>query len=248
MSDPQQPQNWQWQQGGGQPQPGGQWQQPGGPWQQQPGGQWPPQPGAQPPGYQVPPPFLGYDQPAPRRKRRLLPWIIVAAVIFVGAGVALAVHAFTSPKGSISLPSTLLGLHKATSSSADRLANDLVRAESKNSHGRLSGIKAGVYGAPQAEWVAVAGGGICGTCTAKSASALESSLRSSGYSNVASFPAGPNGGALACGEKAAGSTTLLHCTWVDGKTAGDTLLAGGAALDPVDAAAKTNEIRAAVER
>jgi hypothetical protein len=286
MSDPQQPQNWQWPQTGGQPSgqspPGGQWPQtggqpggqppPGGQWPQTggqpggqppPGGQWPqtggqPQPGAQPwpgaqppPGYQAPPgfPAPGYGQPVPRPRRRLLPWIIVAAVIVVGAGGYFTFHAISStPKGSITLPRTLLSLPRATSGGASHLAGVLSREETSNSHGKLSGVKAGVYGSPTGAWLAVAGGGICGTCYAKSPSALKSGLVSSGYSNVRAFPSGPKGGALACGEKTAGSNTLLHCTWVDSKTAGDVLYAGGSASGLTDAATKTNQVRAAIER
>ena len=59
MGDPQQPQNWQWPQGGGQP--GGQWPQTGG--QPQPGGQWQ-QPGFQPqPGAEWQQPGAQWQQP-----------------------------------------------------------------------------------------------------------------------------------------------------------------------------------------
>ncbi len=173
----------------------------------------------------------------------------MAAVIVVGAGGYFALHAISSSaKGSITLPHTVLSLPRATGGGANHLASVLSKGEAKNSHGRLSGIKAGVYGTPTGAWLAVAGGGICGTCYAKSPSALESSLISSGYSNVSAYPAGPKGGALACGEKSAGSNTLLHCTWVDSKTAGDVLYAGGEASGVADAAAKTNQVRAAVEQ
>ena len=173
----------------------------------------------------------------------------MAAVIVVAAGGYFAVHAITSKaKGSITLPHTLLNLPKATSGGASHLASVLSRSEKTNSHGRLSGVKAGVYGTPTGAWLAVAGGGICGTCYAKSPSALESSLVSAGYSNVSAYPAGPKGGALVCGEKSAGGSTLLHCTWVDSKTAGDVLYAGGEASGLPDAAAKANQVRAAVER
>jgi hypothetical protein len=260
MSDPQQPQNFQWPQQGGQPQPGGQaW--PGA--QPQPGGQaWPgaqPQPGGQPwaggqPGAQpwqaqpqtgFPP---GYGQPVRRPRRWLAPVIVVVALIAAGIGGFVAFHnASSKSKGTITLPGTLLNLPRNTSTSAAGLARVLSKGESTNSHGRLKNVKAGVYGSPNAAWLAIAGGGICGTCFAKSPSALETGLTNSGYSNVRSYPAGPKGGSLACGEKTANTTTLLHCAWVDKSTAGDVLFAGGAASNLADAAAKTNQVRAAIE-
>jgi len=41
--------------------------------------------------------------------------------------------------------------------------------------------------------------------------------------------------------------TLIRCTWVDDTTAGDVLYANGAATGLADAAAKTNQARAAVD-
>jgi len=107
---------------------------------------------------------------------------------------------------------------------------------------------AGIYGSPTGAWLAIAAGGICGTCYAKSTSVVERGLVRSGYSNVRAFPAGSKGGSLACGSKLTGTgTLLLHCTWVDKMTAGDVLYAGGSASGLAAAAAKTNQVRAVVE-
>jgi hypothetical protein len=241
MSDPQQPQNWQWP--GGQPQPGGQ-QWPGA--QPQPGGQqWP---GAQP-GQPWPqqPGLPGYGQPVRKPRRWLVPVIIVALIAAGIGGYAAFQSASHTSKGKITLPATLLNLKRNTSTGAAGLARVLKRDESTSSHGRLRNVQAGVYGSPTAAWLAIAGGGICGTCFAKSVSAIETALTNSGYTNVKSYPAGPKGGSLACGQKAANNTTLLHCAWIDNSAAGDVLFAGGAASSLADAAAKTNQVRAAVE-
>src|SRR5262252_4341645 len=154
MSDPQQPQDWQW------PQPGGQ------PWQgaqPQPGGQpWPAQPQT---GFPAP----GYGPPVRRPRRWLVHKIIVVALIAAGIGGLVAFsNASKSSKGKITLPATLLNLHKNTSTGATHLAGALMRGEATSSHGRLKDVKAGVYGSPTAAWLAVAAGGICGTCFAKS--------------------------------------------------------------------------------
>ena len=270
MSDPQQPQDWQQPQGGQQqPQDWQQqqawqqqpqdWQQQQG-WQQQPQGWQQPQGGQQqpqgwqqqPPGAQTPP---GYWTPPPARSRpRFLPWIIVAVVIALAGGGFAAFRSFSSPspKGSIVLPGSLLNLSRNTSGGANQLSSRLVKAETTSSHGKLTDVKAAVYGSPTAAWFAIAGGGICGNCFAKSPSALKNGLLNAltigGYTGNRLCPAGPKGGALACGTKSAGTVTLLHCIWADSKTAGDIIYAGGEASSLGDAAAKSNQVRAAVER
>jgi hypothetical protein len=68
------------------------------------------------------------------------------------------------------------------------------------------------------------------------------------YADATSYPAGPKGGVLACGSRALQGSTLIRCTWVDGGTAGDVLFSAGAVSSLADAAAKTNQVRAATER
>jgi len=170
-------------------------------------------------------------------------------VIAAAVGGYFAQHQISpAPKGSITLPRTLLSLPRATSAGANRVASNLKNDEATSSRGRLSNVKAGIYGSPTGAWFAVAAGGICGNCYAKSPSVVKKGLVNSGYSNVRAFPAGSKGGSLACGSKLTGAATLLlHCTWVDKMTAGDVLYAGGSASGLAGAAAKTNQVRAAVE-
>jgi len=169
-------------------------------------------------------------------------------VIAAAVGGYFAQHQTSStPKGSITLPRTLLSLPRATSAAADRLARNLRNSEATHSHGRLWNIMAGIYGSPTGAWLAIAAGGICGTCYAKSTSVVERGLVRSGYSGVRAFPAGSKGGSLACGSRQIRSGTLLHCIWVDKMTAGDVLFAPGSASGLAEAAAKTNQVRAAVE-
>jgi hypothetical protein len=181
----------------------------------------------------------------PRRRRLVLVTVVTAVVIVAGliAGIAL----INQPKGSLSLPKQLLGLAKVTSASAGRVASRLRTQEQAGARGKLSGVVAGVYGSPTVGWLAVSGGGICGTCSAKSAAALRSNLAAHGYPDAATFPAGPKGGVLACGSQASQGSTLIRCTWVDGGTAGDVLFSAGAASDLADGAAKTNQVRTAIE-
>src|SRR5262249_33039472 len=122
MSDPQQPQNWQWPQQGGQPQPGGQpWPgaqpqprgQPGPGAQPQQGGWTGGQPGAQPwpahPAY--PPGTPGYGPPVRKPRRWLAPVIIVVALVAAAIGGLVAFNSAShTSKGKITLPGTLLNL------------------------------------------------------------------------------------------------------------------------------------------
>jgi len=171
---------------------------------------------------------------------------VVAAVVIVAgliAGRALAGH----PRGSLALPSRLLGLPKATSAGARQFAGKLRTQEQAGASGKLIGVVAGVYGSPAGAWLAISGGGICGTCWAKSAATVRGNLTAHGYADAASFPAGPKGGVLACGSRASQGSAVIRCTWVDGRTAGDVLFSAGAASGLADAAAKTNQARTATE-
>jgi hypothetical protein len=221
-------------------------------WQQaQPYGQPPqqyPQPAVQFPQPRAQFPPAGYVPAAkPKGRRRAL--IVAAIVVVVAVAGIVAGNALSAkPKGSVALPGTLLGLPKASTASATHIANTL-RAKEKAGYGRkLAGVVAGVYGRNTGPWFAISGGGICGTCSPKSVSVIRNHLVASGYADAASFPAGPKGGDLACGSATSQGGTLIRCTWVDDTTAGDVLYANGAATGLADAAARTNQARAAVER
>jgi len=167
--------------------------------------------------------------------------------VVIVAGLVAATAFAGKPKGSLALPNKLLGLPKATGAGARQLADRFRTQEQAGASRKLTAIVAGVYGSPAGAWLAITGGGLCGTCSAKSAAAVRSNLAAHGYADAASFPAGPKGGALACGSRASQVSTVIRCTWVDGRTAGDVLFAGGAASGLADAAAKTNQARTATE-
>ena len=153
------------------------------------------------------------------------------------------------PKGSVALPGTLLGPAEGQHARAPGTSRPRCGRRRRPAYGsKLAGVVAGVYGRNTGPWFAISGGGICGTCSPKSASVITNHLVADGYADAASFPAGPKGGDLACGSAASQSGTLIRCTWVDDTTAGDVLYANGSASGLADAAAKTNQARAAVER
>ena len=217
--------------------------------QQSPISDWQPAPpGDQAPLPGTPFPPAGYGPaPAgmPRRRKLLLAAVVVAVVIVAGLIAGIAVGG--KPKGSVALPHTLLGLPKATTAGARQLAATFRAQEQAGAKGRLIGVVAGIYGDPAGAWLVIAGGGICGTCWAKSAAVVRSNLAAHGYAGAALYPAGPNGGVLACGSRASQDGTLIRCTWVDSRTAGDVLFSAGVASGLADAAAKTNQVRRATE-
>ncbi len=180
-------------------------------------------------------------------RRRKWRWLVAGIVVVLAVAGIVVQHVAATPKGKVTLPGTLLGLPKATSAGARQLAADLVRDEKKSAGDKLSGIMAGVYGSPTSAWFAIAGGGICGTCSAKSPVVLKNSLITQGFAQVATFPAGPKGGVLVCGSKPDQGGTLIRCSWVDDTTAGDVIYAGGSASGVADAAAKTIRARAVIE-
>ncbi|HEX9064499.1 MAG TPA: hypothetical protein VF843_05290 [Streptosporangiaceae bacterium] len=200
-------------------------------------------PGQAQPGYGPAPvqPGFGGPPPQPRRRRALI--IVGAVAVLVVVGIIGGLVAASHPKGGVSLPGKLLGLSKATSADARRLATTLKSEESSGGKGRLKNVQAAVYGSPSGTGIAVSGGGICGTCEAKSPAVVRGNLTSSGYAGATSFPGGSKGGTVACGTKGG----LIRCTWVDKGTAGDILFAGSSASGLADAAAKTNQIRTVIE-
>jgi hypothetical protein len=195
----------------------------------------------------TPGPFPAAGVPAPRKSRRRLLLITASVAALVVAVIVAGLVIASHPKGKLVLPATLLGLPKVTSAGARHLASELKAAEESGTGGKVADVQVGVYGSPTSAWFAVTGGGICGTCSAKSASIQRHDLAAAGYPDAALFPAGPKGGVLTCGSRASQGSTVFRCSWVDGQTAGNLLFAGGSATSLGDAAAKTNQVRAATE-
>ena len=216
-------------------------------WPQAQAGSQYPQPGSQYPQPGTPFPPAGYPPAGKPRSRRRKVIVAVIVIVVAIAGIVAGYTLSAKPKGSVSLPGTLLTLPKASTPSARHIAATL-RAKEKAGYGsKVSDVVAGVYGRNTGPWFAISGGGICGTCAPKSASVIRNHLAAIGYTDAAIFPAGPKGGDLACGSATSSAGRLIRCTWVDDMTAGDVLYANGAASGLADAAAKTNQARAAVE-
>ena len=189
----------------------------------------------------------GTGPPPARSRRRKVIVIAAAAVVLIGGGIGLGV-ALSSGSGP-SFPSTLLGLARDTSPDAQQLAGQVT-----SSVGLFQGIivhpGTAVYdNANQGvviltgQWsdAAKAAGLISNTPT----QAIDG-LKSQGVTDATLFPAGPLGGSLACGDKTLGGQPIIICLWTDGKIFGVTFYVGSAS-SLSDAAAKTIQVRSAVE-
>lgn len=188
------------------------------------------------------PPGSGVPAPDPALWRRFRVGMIAGLVIAVLAvlGFVLQHVAATSPKGSLTLPGTLLGLSKNTSPPAVAVDRAFLSQVVSGAQGKLLHPVVGAYGSPPGTRFVVAGGGTCGTCTPKSAALLR--LYSTLLPGARLFPSGRNGGILVCAQ-----SSLIFCWWSDDMTGGLVAYYGGSASSLTDAAAKTNQIRAAVE-
>ena len=148
-------------------------------------------------------------------------------------------------KGSVTLPGTLLGVRENTSPAARAVDRTFVRGAVAGAQGKVLHPVAGFYGSLSGAGFEVAGGGACGTCVPRSAATVLRFYRRQ-YPGARLFPPGPNGGNLVCAPVPALGSAVFACYWY-GKTAVTVGYAGGSASGLADAAAKTNQIRAAVE-
>jgi len=197
------------------------------------------------------PPGSGVPAPAPALWRRGRVRVIagIVAVLLAVLGFVLQ-HAASSAggaaRGSVTLPGTLLGVRQNTSPAAravDRaLARGLVAAAGQ---GHFLHEVVGVYGSLSGAGFFVEGDAGCGNCPPESAAAALRRLRMDNP-DARLFPPGPNGGTLVCAPRPA-QTAVFACWWYDDKTSGLAYYWSGSASGVADAAAKTNQIRAAIE-
>jgi hypothetical protein len=183
---------------------------------------------------------------APWRRGRVRLIAAIVIVVLVVLGFVLQHVTATSPKGSIALPGTLLGVSENTSPAAQAAGRTFAQETAAGTNkGVVLHVVARVYGSLSGSWFAVAGGGSCGSCAPVSAAAELRHVRQT-VPGARLFPPGPNGGNLVCAP-VPGQNAVFGCWWGDDKTAGAVAYAGGSASGLADAAAKTRQIRAAVE-
>lgn len=179
----------------------------------------------------------------------LVAGIAGALTILLGAGAPAHGHtANPAIRGQVILPRTLLGTGQVTGREAQVNDRDI---EAQVKAGAGTGLVAGIYGQVTGRGFIALGFGICGDCTPwpahRALLAIERTMGAAASARV--FPPGHNGGALVCGWQRTGPPApATHCYWFDWRTIGQTIYYGGFASSLADAAAKTNQIRTAVER
>jgi len=186
-----------------------------------------------------------------RRSHSRTRWLvsaIVAVLVLVGsAGIWRLATAHRV--GNIVLPGTLLGLSRYTGPGALALEHKIENAVQTGSGGILAAPVAAVYGDPHGPGFAVVAGAPCtgGTCVIDTAGQFVQALRANGYADARSFPPGPGGDILACHSQAFESPRFISCVWIDQVSGGQVVFGGGYTSGLADAAAKTRQIRAAIE-
>jgi hypothetical protein len=181
------------------------------------------------------------------RTRWLVIAIVAVLVLLGGAGIWRLATAHRA--GNIVLPGTLLGLSRYTGPGARALEHKIENAGQTGSGGILAAPVAAVYGDPDGPGFAVVAGAPCtgGTCVIGTAGQFVQALRADGYADARSFPPGPGGDILACHSQPFESPRFISCVWIDQVSGGEVVFGGGSASGLADAAAKTRQIRAAIE-
>jgi hypothetical protein len=207
--------------------------------------------------------------PAPRRRSRKRGAITlsVVAVVAIGAGACRSssppTAAPTPPTAaprpptaatSLHFPAQLLGLSKNTSSVAQaaiRVFTSALAAGRNN----VRPPQAAVYGGVSGPAIVVFGARFYGAA-AQAAQSVPAAFDmgfaaglagSTGSTDQRSFPAGPHGGALYCGDGTLNGVTGIACGWIEKVREGFVLYLRGSASSLSDAASKTNQVRAAIE-
>jgi hypothetical protein len=188
-------------------------------------------------------------QPIQRPHSRIW-WIaggIAAVLVLAGTGIwyVTTTHGAAKPV----LPRVLLGLSKYTGPGSQAYANRIENQVRANTDGLLDAPVAAFYGNASTGEFTVAAGAPCtqDSCIAGSIQQEVQQLRADGI-DARSFPPGPGGLSLVCGSPAADGNPVIRCIWVDEVAAGVVNFQRGFATSPADAAAKTRQIRVAIER
>jgi hypothetical protein len=191
----------------------------------------------------------------------------VVAVAAIGAGAcrssseptaapspATAASRSATAASGLHFPAQLLGLNKNTSSvaqAATRTFTSALAAGRNNVHPPQGAVYGGISGPA----IVVFGARFYGAA-AQAAQAVPAAFdmgfaaglaRSTGSTDLRSFPAGPHGGALYCGHGTVNGVTGITCGWIEKVREGFVLYLRGSASSLSHAASKTNQIRAAIE-
>jgi hypothetical protein len=196
------------------------------------------------------------------RKRGTIAPSVVAVVTLVGIGAGACRS--SSPPAAAPSPATaasslhfraqLLGLNKNTSSLAQAAARAIISALAADRN-NVRPSQDAVYGGISGPAIVVVGARFY-RAAARAAESVPAAFdmgfaaglaRSTGSTDLRSFPAGPHGGALYCGDGTLNGVTGITCGWAEKVSEGFVLYLRGSASSLRDAASETNQVRAAIE-
>jgi hypothetical protein len=203
-----------------------------------------------------------------RKRGTIAPSVVaVVTLVAIGAGACRSSSppaAAASPATAASSPATaassrhfpaqLLGLKKNTSSAAQAAARAFTSALAADRN-NVRPPRGAVYGGISGPAIVVVGARFY-RAAARAAESVPVAFdmgfaaglaRSTGSTDLRSFPAGPHGGALYCGDGTLNGVTGITCGWAEKVSEGFVLYLRGSASSLRDAASETNQVRAAIE-
>jgi hypothetical protein len=196
-----------------------------------------------------------------RKRGTIAPSVVaVVTLVAIGAGACrsssppAAAPSPATAASSLHFPAQLLGLNRNTRSLAQAAARAFtsalaadrnnVRPPQGTVYGDISGPAIVVVGARFYRAAARAAESVPAAFDMGFAAAL---ARSTGSTDLRSFPAGPHGGALYCGDGTLNGVTGITCGWAEKVGEGFVLYLRGSTSSLRDAASETNQVRAAIE-
>jgi len=194
--------------------------------------------------------------------------VLAAAAIMLAAcgGQHAAAPATTSPAasspsahssssaaaatGSVQLPAQLLGLKKNTSATAEQAIPTVSKQFASPLMGDVAGGKTAIYGGQNdATPLVFVSAGTWAEHVASPdnvAHELQEFLRTKGFTDARVLPPGPDGEALACGQRHIAPGTNTVCYWAGHLSFGAVVYSPGFVSSLSDAALKTSQIRSTV--
>jgi hypothetical protein len=179
-------------------------------------------------------------------------WMLAIGAGACSSSLAPAASSSAPAVNSLSpLPSHLLGLSKNNSPSGQAFVRGVARKLMSGGSAFVHGAQTVLYGASGPEflvWSASFTSAGASNATAMGYPQNAKAMSSSVSKDAQSFPAGPHGGGLYCGDvNLLTGGTANECWWVDKGTTGLVVYYGGFSSSLRDAASKTNQVRATIE-
>jgi len=173
-------------------------------------------------------------------------WQVAVVLVVIALGVALLWLLHNSHQArQVALPDALLGLNRYTGPDAQAIDRRIAAPWRATGNAALVGLYGSLPGVGPGFEVGFGNPCSGNGCLMPTSGQLVQSLRQAGFTAAQAFPIG--GGILACNSRTFETGQLIACIWADQAGAGMVIFSGGYATSLSDAAAKTRQIRAAIE-